>query len=73
MTDKLDVKPGTLSLMILTTLDVLGCSKSRTMKGLKFVSDDCGQSMCSNRSPACQLRTSLPTSITSTANSCPGT
>ena len=24
MTDKLDVKPGTLSLMILTTLDVLG-------------------------------------------------
>ena len=40
----------------ITTLDVLGCSNSRTMSGLKFVSDDCGQSIASKRSPACQSR-----------------
>ena len=29
----------------ITTLDVLGCSNSRMISGLKLVSDDCGQSM----------------------------
>ena len=28
------------------TLEVVGCSNSRTISGLKLVSDDCGQSMC---------------------------
>jgi hypothetical protein len=40
----------------MTTLDVLGCSNSRTTSGLKFAIDDCGQSIDSNRSPACQSR-----------------
>ena len=40
----------------ITTLDVLGCSNSRTISGLKLVSDDCGQSMDSKRSPACHSR-----------------
>jgi hypothetical protein len=40
----------------MTTLDVVGCSNSRTISGLKLLSDDCGQSMCSKRSPACQSR-----------------
>ena len=38
------------------TLDVVGCSNSRTISGLKLLSDDCGQSMFSKRSPACQSR-----------------
>ena len=40
----------------MTTLDVLGCSNSRMMSGLKLVSDDCGQSIDSKRSPACHSR-----------------
>ena len=40
----------------ITTLDVLGCSNSRTMSGLKLVSDDCGQSIDAKRSPACHSR-----------------
>ena len=35
---------------------VPGCSYSRTISGLKFVSDDCGQSIDDSRSPACQSR-----------------
>ena len=34
----------------------VGCSNSRTIIGLKFVIDDCGQSIVSKRSPACQSR-----------------
>ena len=41
---------------IMITLDVVGCSNSRTISGLKLFKDDCGQSMCSKRSPACQSR-----------------
>ena len=40
----------------ITTLDVLGCSNSRMISGLKLVSDDCGQSIVSKRSPACHSR-----------------
>ena len=39
-----------------TTAAVLRCSKSRTTIGLKFLSVDCGQSICDIRSPACQSR-----------------
>ena len=38
------------------TFAVLGCSNSRTISGLKFVSEDCGQSIDENRSPGCQSR-----------------
>jgi hypothetical protein len=38
------------------TPDVVGCSNSRTIRGLKLVSDDCAQSIDSKRSPACQSR-----------------
>ena len=38
------------------TVAVLGCSNSRTMSGLKLVSDDCGQSIDEKRSPGCQSR-----------------
>jgi hypothetical protein len=37
-------------------LDVVGCSNSRTISGLKLFSDDCAQSIASKRSPACQSR-----------------
>ena len=37
-------------------LEVVGCSNSRTISGLKLVSDDCAQSIASKRSPACQSR-----------------
>src|SRR6266540_6358646 len=40
----------------MTTLAVLGCSKSLTTIGLKLVSVDCGQSTADSRSPACQSR-----------------
>ncbi len=39
-----------------TTPAVLGCSNSRTIIGLKFVSVDCGQSIDEKRSPACHSR-----------------
>ena len=38
------------------TPEVVGCSNSRTISGLKLVSDDCAQSIVSKRSPACQSR-----------------
>jgi hypothetical protein len=33
---------------------VPGCSYSRTIIGVKFVREDCGQSIDEGRSPACQ-------------------
>ena len=39
-----------------TTDAVPGCSKSRTMSGLKLVRLDCGQSTADIRSPGCQSR-----------------
>ena len=48
--------PAIESAIAMITLDVLGCSNSRTISGLKLVSDDCGQSIDSKRSPACQSR-----------------
>lgn len=39
-----------------TTVAVPGCSKSRTMSGLRFVSVELGQSMAFSRSPGCHSR-----------------
>jgi hypothetical protein len=42
-----------------TMAALLSCSNSRTMSGLKFVSDDCAQSIDDGRSPGSQSR--MPT------------
>ena len=42
-------------------VDVLSCSNSRVMSGLKLVSDDCAQSMHDIRSPGAQSR--MPTKL----------
>jgi len=40
-----------------TMAALLSCSNSRTMSGLKLVSDDCAQSIADGRSPGSQSRT----------------
>ena len=52
MPHRVDSEPSATA----TTVAVLGCSKSRTISGLKLVSDDCAQSICEVRSPGCQSR-----------------
>jgi len=52
MPQRVDSEPSATAI----TVAVLGCSKSRTIIGLKLVSDDCGQSICDMRSPACHSR-----------------
>ena len=44
-----------------TIVAVLSCSNSRDTRGLKFVIDDCAQSMDDMRSPGCQSR--VPTRL----------
>ena len=41
---------------VVVTVAVLGCANSRTMRGRKLVSVDCGQSIEENRSPVCHSR-----------------